>query len=136
MSASNIFMKSYADFGLLILRLGFGFLMISNHGYRKLDRLLDGTSNFGDPIGIGSMPSLLLVIFAEVVCSALVMLGLFTRLAVIPLIITMVVAVFIANADKPILNNEMGLLYLTTFITLLSAGPGKYSLDNRLFGKR
>jgi putative oxidoreductase len=70
-----------------------------------------------------------LATFAEVLCALLVMVGLFTRWAVVPLIITMLVAVFIANMGEPLPKIELGLLYLTAFVAIGLAGPGWYSLD-------
>ena len=87
---------------------------------------------FSDPIGIGAGLSFHLVLFAEFVCAILLMLGLATRLALIPLIIAMLVAAFVAHADDPFGKKEMALLYLVVFITLLITGPGKYSIDNAL----
>jgi putative oxidoreductase len=41
------------------------------------------------------------VIFAEFVCGFFVLIGLFTRLSVVPIFITMVVAYFVAHAKDP-----------------------------------
>lgn len=84
------------------------------------------------PIGIGELPSLFLTIFAELVCGVLVALGLFTRAALIPLIITMAVAVFIVHADDPFSKQEFGLLFLVPYVALLLKGPGTWSLDAKL----
>jgi putative oxidoreductase len=73
--------------------------------------------------------SLALTIFAEVLCALFIVLGLFTRLAIIPLIITMLVAIFGAGAGKPLIEAELALLYLAAFVTLLCCGPGKISID-------
>lgn len=120
---------------LFAMRVGFGLLMLT-HGWPKLEMLIEGGPiRFGDPIGIGKMPSLILVVLAEFFCAVLVVLGLFTRLATIPLIITMAVAVFIAHGGDPIGNKEMGLLYLLAFVVIFAHGSGRYSLD-RLLGRR
>jgi putative oxidoreductase len=63
------------------------------------------------------------------------LLGFATRLAVIPLIITMLVVVFYVHADDPFSKQEMGLHYLLTYIMLLIMGSGKYSIDNLLYRK-
>lgn len=118
------------DFALLILRLVFGFSMLIGHGWGKFQRLFSGEPiEFADPFGLGPVVSLGLVVFAEAVCSILVALGLFTRLAVIPLIITMLVAIFYAHWGDPFGRWEKGLLFLSAFVSLGLTGPGWYSLD-------
>lgn len=124
----------FFEIAYLLLRVGFGLLMIT-HGWPKLENLMSGnTSGFADPIGIGKSASLFLAVFAEFFCAALVVMGLLTRLAVIPLIITMVVAVFIVHGNHPIGKQEMGLLYLFAFTLIFAHGSGKFSID-RLLGK-
>ncbi|WP_432708618.1 DoxX family protein [Pedobacter sp.] len=119
------------DFGLLIFRVGFASIMLMQHGWKKLGVVLGGGEiQFGDPVGLGMTASFYLVIFAEVFCSLLVILGLFTRLAVIPLIIAMSVACFIAHSADPFSRQEPSLMFLIAFIFLLFSGPGRYSIDS------
>ena len=116
------------DYTSLILRLTLGLLMLT-HGYPKLMKLMSGDIKFGDPIGIGITASLALTVFAEFFCSLLLVAGLWTRLAIIPLIITMLVAVFIVHAQDGMSKKEAGLMYLFPYIALFFLGSGKFSLD-------
>lgn len=116
------------DLALLILRLAAGGLMLI-HGIPKLQMIISGDIQFGDPIGIGTNLSLYLTVFAEFFCAILIVLGLATRLASIPLIITMAVAVFIVLSSNPIGDKELGLFFLASYITLLLAGAGRFSVD-------
>jgi putative oxidoreductase len=120
------------NFGLLILRLAAGGIMAYSHGWDKLQKLMSGDMAFADPIGVGEGTSLVLTVFAEFFCGILVVLGLFTRAALVPLVITMLVAVFIIHGDDPFGKMEFGLLYLIPYITLFLTGPGKISLDEQL----
>lgn len=120
------------DLGLLLLRLAAGGIMAYSHGWGKLQNVLNGDMQFGDPIGIGVEVSLILTVFAEFCCGILVALGLFTRAALVPLIITMVVAVFVVHAQDPFMKKEFGLLYLIPYFVLFLTGPGKFSLDKQL----
>jgi len=113
---------------LLVLRLTIAILMLT-HGSPKLGKIIAGDFSFSDPIGLGSTISLILAAFAEFFCSILIAIGLATRLAAIPLIITMLVIIFISHGNDPIFDHVNVLLYLTGYIILLIIGSGKYSLD-------
>lgn len=116
-------------FALLFVRVAFGVMMLT-HGLPKMEMLLSGNGSQFPPIfGLSPEITLALAVFAEVICSVLVIVGLGTRIAVIPLIITMAVAVFMVHAADPFAQKEMASLYLAIFTGLLFTGSGKYSLD-------
>jgi putative oxidoreductase len=122
------------DYGLLILRIGISFFM-ARHGYDKLQNLLAGSTDFPDPLHIGGQLSLAITVFAEFFCSILLALGLFTRFALIPLIICMLVIVFVVSVKESLDDKEHALLFLVAYIALFSTGAGKFSVDDRLFKK-
>ena len=116
------------DFALLIARVGIGALMLV-HGISKIPMLSQSPIQFYDFMGLGAQVSLWLALFAEIGCSILVIFGFATRLAVIPLIMTMLVAVFIIHAEDPFVKQEMGLHYILIYVMLLLTGAGKYYID-------
>lgn len=117
------------DILVLVLRVTLAVFMLT-HGWPKFLRLLEGGEiQFGNPIGLGPTLSLILTVFAEFVCAILIGIGLGTRLATVPLIITMAVAAFVAHGGDPFRQKEVALLYLLFYITLLVVGSRKYSLD-------
>lgn len=119
----------YLNTVILLVRLTVAALMIT-HGLPKLNTLLAGGEiHFPDPIGLGPVLSLVLVVFTEFFCSILIGIGLGTRLASIPLIITMIVAAFVIHADDPIGKKELALLYLAFYLLLLVTGSRKFSVD-------
>lgn len=105
------------------------------HGIPKLNNFLVGDWSFPDPIGLGSEISLILAIFAEVFCSILILIGYKSRLASMPLIITMLVALLIVHSSDPILDHWNILLYLLAYGLLLHLGGGKYSITYFLHNK-
>lgn len=119
-------------FATLILRLSFGGLMLT-HGYQKLLNYNNLSEKFMDFLGMGSELSLILTIGSELGCAILLLLGLFTRFAAIPLIFTMLVATFLAHGNDPLADKEMALLYLSGYFSILFLGAGKYSLDHLIF---
>lgn len=118
-----------ASFGLLLLRLAAGGMMAYGHGWQKVQKYSDLVDRFPDPIGVGGPNSLLLAIGAEVGAAILIVLGLGTRLAAVPLIVTMVVAAFVIHADDPFAKKEFALIYLAPFLALLFTGAGRFSVD-------
>ncbi|MCO6492692.1 MAG: DoxX family protein [Phaeodactylibacter sp.] len=117
------------DIALLLLRLAFGGAMIYGHGWGKLMRLLsDEPVKFYDFMGLGPEISMGLATFAEVGCALLLIAGLFTRWATVPLIITMMVAIS-ANLGEGFGQIEKALLFLAAFVALSFTGPGWYSVD-------
>ncbi len=133
----RIFTAKYADngiaVGLFILRLFAGGIMIP-HGYQKLTAFGAKAATFSDPFELEPEISMGLTIFAEFFCAMLVLAGLMTRLAVIPLIIVMCVALFVAHDGAIFGKGEHAALFLGAYLALLFTGPGKLSLD-RLLGK-
>ena len=120
------------DWAALILRVSSGVLMLT-HGYPKMQKLFAGGEiQFADPIFIGMTASLALTVFAEVICSVFIILGLWTRLALIPLIITMLVAVLMIHASDPLDVKEHGLLYLFPYLATFLLGSGKFSVDGMM----
>ena len=116
------------DLGLLVVRLSLAVFMLP-HGYPKLVHFTERMDRFSDPYGIGSPASLALAVFAEFFCSILLALGLFTRFALVPLIIAMATAAFVVHAGDPFGDREKALLYLLPYIGLFFSGPGSFSLD-------
>jgi putative oxidoreductase len=114
---------------MLMLRLGLGTLMLM-HGYEKLIHFGDMQHKFMNFMGIGSTMSLALVVFAEFFCSLFLILGLFTRLATIPLIIATCVMVFKAHNADVFGDGQTAALYLIGYIVLLLVGPGRVSVDS------
>lgn len=121
---------------LLLLRIVIGVFMLT-HGIGKFETLFSGEPiKFADPIGVGPTASLALTVFAEVLCSILIILGLATRFAAIPLLITMLVAAFVIHLDDGFKKQEFALLYAVIYTTILLIGAGKYSLDYVVFRGR
>ena len=106
--------RKHLDGALCFFRLFAGFLMLT-HGWAKLSSFSTLATTFPDPLGVSSIVSLILILFAEVGCSICIIFGFMTRLATLPLIFGMLMAIFI--------------LYLGIFVTLLWTGAGRYSLD-------
>jgi putative oxidoreductase len=115
---------------LLVVRVFIGFAMLS-HGFPKLQMLLEGgKTEFFDFLGMGPQVTLGLTVFAEFVCSILLILGLFSRIALGFLIFTMIIAGFVVHGADPFAKQEMSLIYLSVYLLLIVFGAGKFSVDH------
>ncbi|MBQ5679468.1 MAG: DoxX family protein [Rikenellaceae bacterium] len=120
------------DSAILFMRIFIGAMMLT-HGIGKLQNYNAIVNSFPDPLGIGSAASFAIITFVEVGCSVLIIMGLFTRLATLPLIFGMFVATFIAFPDKSFAAGELSFVYMGIYIMLLISGGGRYAIDAFMF---
>lgn len=120
------------DLGLLLFRLGIGALLLTQHGWGKYMGFAEKSEKFADPLGVGHVTSMAMAIFAEVVCSFLVMIGLATRLAAIVVAMTFMVIVNVVHGADPLKEKELAVVYLLTFAVIVLTGPGRSSIDAML----
>ena len=125
---STTYSKTILDFGLLLLRWITAISMVS-HGYPKLQMLLSGKVEFISFLGFTPMFTLALVVFAEFVCPFFIFLGLFTRIATIPMIFTMLYAIFIVHIYDDFSKMELPIFYLVSLIMILILSAGQFSID-------
>ena len=140
----NYFLKLFNDcnkcrnYGLLVLRIGVAYLIITNHGWDKITGGPDrwaGIGTFGmKHLGITFLPAFwgFMAAFSESIGTFLIGIGLGTRVAAGLLMITMLVAVnmHITSGEG---SPEMALLYAFASAALMLAGAGDFSLDKKLF---
>lgn len=126
------------DVGTLLTRLTLAQVFVAS-GWGKLHDLphvVDYFTQLGIP-----MPEFQarLAATSEFACGSLILVGLFTRLASIPLIVTMIVAILTARrADLSGFDDLVGFieyLYIVLLVWLIIKGAGKVSLDHILSRK-
>jgi putative oxidoreductase len=117
----------------LIGRFAVGMLFLST-GWGKVHSL-DKVTAFFTSLGIPA-PGFhaTLVGYSELICGALLVIGLLTRFATVPLIISMIVAILTAKRDQ--LHGIFDLVgfdeftYLAVLVMLVLIGPGLVSVDH------
>lgn len=124
------------DLGLLILRLWFGLTMAVMHGYGKLMNLGEFSAKVAK-LGI-PLPSVMgpAAGLSEFLGGILLALGLATRVSALTLIATMSVAAFVVHSSDPFQKKELALCYGMAALALVLAGPGRFSVDARLFARK
>lgn len=132
------FVGGRAAWGLLVVRVVFG-LGIAQHGWGKIQHPFTWMGqDAAVPVFLQALAAL-----SEFGGGVALILGLLTPLALLGLAITMIVAIttvhlkaghpFVARGGGP--SYELAALYLAVSLLALIAGPGKLSLDAKLFGR-
>ena len=125
------------DFGLLILRIFTGVLLI-HHGYEKLANIENFAAAFVRPLHLPFPITLsYLAAFSEIIGSWLLITGLLTRFGALAIAGTISVAIYhaiVVNGFNIYLLELLG-LYFAAAAMVLAAGPGRFSLDELLVRK-
>jgi len=117
------------DLGLLFLRLGGAGLLVAVHGLPKALHVRQQLGLIEDPLHLGAWPTLGFAVFAEVLCPLLIALGWATRLACLPILGLLLIALLVVHTQWSLEEGQFGWLLLVLFGTLAFTGPGRYSLE-------
>jgi putative oxidoreductase len=134
----SVLLNYFQSFSLLFVRvaLAYGFYEPALTKWRNFET----TTQWFSSLGIPFAPFMtLLTASVEILGVLLLVLGLFTRLITIPLMIIMVIAVVTVHLSNgfSVANNgfEIPLYYFLFLSILASHGAGEFSLDTLIFGK-
>jgi putative oxidoreductase len=134
-----IFVGGWGAVALLLVRLVMGLAFIL-HGWPKIQNPI----GWMNAMGGSSVPSFLqaLAAFAEFGGGIGLILGLLTPIAAFGLVCQMIGALILVHLTQghPFVSQggpsyELPLVYLVVAIMLIALGPGKWSLDARLFAR-
>lgn len=135
-----IFIGGWSGLALLLLRLVMGIAFVL-HGWPKIQNPL----GWMNAMGGSSVPAFLqaLAAIAEFGGGIGIILGLLTPIAALGLVCQMIGALVLVHLPQghafvsqggP--SYELPLIYLVIAISLIALGPGKWSLDARLFARK
>ncbi|VVO70267.1 DoxX family protein [Pseudomonas sp. FP1762] len=122
------------DIGLLFLRVSGGLFLLWVHGLPKLLGFTAQLQLIEDPFHLGAHLTLILAIFAEVLCPLLIVAGVLARLACLPILFVLLVALLVVHPQWSVAEGQFGWLLLILFTTVLIAGPGRLAIPVRLPG--
>lgn len=113
---------------LLFMRVAAALLLLQVHGLPKLLHWHSELQHIEDPFGLGATPTLALAVFAEVLCPLLLILGVFARLACLPVIAVLLVALLFVHPQWSLEEGQFAWWMLVLFGGLAIAGPGRYRI--------
>jgi putative oxidoreductase len=129
---STAYTEGAFNFAMLLQRVVTGLLLLIGHGLPKISNFSGLSSSFYDPLRIGHRNSLILVILAELFCSMMLVLGLFTRIVAFVIVIELAIVVFWFHHGQPLKTFELGSIFLTSVFTIMMVGPGRISVDGMM----
>lgn len=119
------------NLGLLFLRVSGALFLLWVHGLPKLLNYSEQLKLIEDPFHLGAHVTLLLAIFAEVLCPLLIITGVLVRLACLPILAVLLIAMVVVHPEWSLFEGQFGWLLLIIFTSVLIAGPGRLSLGQR-----
>ncbi len=122
------------DFGLLFLRISGALFLLGVHGLPKLLNFSAELQRIEDPFHLGAHLTLILAIFAEVLCPLLIVVGVLVRLACLPILFVLLVALLVVHPQWSVAEGQFGWLLLILFTSIFIAGPGRLALNVHLAG--
>lgn len=122
--------------GLLFLRVSASLMLLYVHGWPKLAHYAVELGRIEDPFGLGPTASLTAAIFAELICPVFIMAGLFTRVATLPILVVLLIAMVVVHPDWSLAEGQFGWLLLIAFTTIGLCGPGAWSVDARIADRK
>ncbi|MDB6444723.1 DoxX family protein [Pseudomonas sp. 21TX0197] len=126
--------RSLQDWGLLFLRLSGALFLLWVHGLPKLLHYSAELTRIEDPFHLGAAPTLVLAILAEVLCPLLIAIGVLVRLACLPILFLLAVALLLVHPQWSLEEGQFGWLLLIIFTSVFIAGPGRLALNARFAG--
>jgi putative oxidoreductase len=128
------------DCGRLVLRLAVFVPLFMKHGIEKLFTFGAMSQHYLDPVGIGAVPTLVIAMISDGICSILIIIGLATRWAALYSLCNLFVAWSIVH-HFALMSRKDGagetiFIYMAACVTLFLIGPGKYSVDAWIAGDK
>lgn len=121
--------SSFNDVALLIFRVLLGIELFRVHGLKKF-RLANGKKEVvPNPLGLPDKMNALVATFSDTVVPFLIILGLGTRLAVLPTIGVTAIGYFVVHRKDSLEVRDVPFMYTLSLLLILALGAGRYSLD-------
>ncbi|MEL7001398.1 MAG: DoxX family protein [Bacteroidota bacterium] len=114
---------------MLIFRSLVAFAMIRTHGIKKVADIEGEIANIPDPFGLGGEFTAFMAIFTNIVLTAFIALGFFTRLSALGILSVTLSGLFLVHWADPWPVKDIPLMYSLVYFLIMIIGPGRYSID-------
>lgn len=122
-------MSNALDISLLIFRVLLSVELIIAHGLKKLGIGVEQAEQIPNPLHFPKEFNDLFANAANLFFPILVILGVVTRLSVLPILAVTLTGYFVLHWNDPLLIKDTPYIYSLCYLLILVLGPGRYSLD-------
>lgn len=122
--------NSLNNFALLVFRILIGLELFRVHGLRKFKVQNGQREHVPNPLGLPDKLNGFIATFSDTVVPFLLMLGIATRLILLPVLGVTAVGYFVVHRQDSIEVRDVPYMYTSCFLFLLIVGPGTISLDH------
>ena len=121
--------SAFFDIVILLFRVLLSIQMIYAHGLKKIGIGVLEAEQVPNPLHLPEMINSVFAIAANIFFPILVILGLFTRLAILPIVAVTLTGYFILHLHDAALIKDAPFMYSLSYLLILYFGAGRFSLD-------
>lgn len=121
--------SAFNDAAFLVFRILLGMELFRVHGLKKFTVENGKKEVIPNPLGLPDKMNALVASLADTVVPFLIILGLGTRLAVLPTIGVTAIGYFVVHRKDSLEVRDVPYMYTLCLLLILALGAGKYSLD-------
>lgn len=120
---------NYFHFTMLLFRVLVSVELMVVHGLKKLGVGVDVAETIPNPLHLPDFFNNGFAIGANLIAPVFIVLGLLTRLAILPVLAVTLTGYFVLHWNDAPLVKDVPFIYSVVFMLIWVLGPGKYSLD-------
>lgn len=121
--------------GLLFFRIAVSFELLIAHGLKKIGVGVAIAETVPNPFGLPEFFNQAFAIVANIIMPLFIAMGLFTKVATLPILAITLTGYFVVHFNDPIAVKDVPFMYSVCFLFITIVGPGKYSLDYYFLNK-
>lgn len=118
---------------ILVFRVAISLELIIVHGLKKIGAGGNELEIVPNPFGLDPSLNQFLAASSDLVFPLLIILGVGTRLATIPILVVTLTGYFIMHAGESLAEKDISFIYSMSFFLIAIIGAGKFSFDYAIF---
>ena len=127
--------RALIDLGLLFFRFAVSAELAVVHGLKKIGYGTPEVEKVPNPLQLPDMVNQTIAVAANLICPLFIIFGLFTRLAVLPVLAVTLTGYFVQHWNDSLMGKDIPYMYTISFALIFLFGAGRYSLDQHIYSR-